>query len=175
MKKFLTAIFIFVFCSYLTAQQGIKYTVDTIEFHANIDSTNRTTYKQLKLDWEGGYGNKWFTGGQYSLYVYPDTAKSAASTVLTGTTVADSDSLFIYVKERVPTTTTTGTDTWIENIEVHNDSTFITPNSGTTGLNFDLDWWYRFDFDLGRSRGVDIFVKLQDGTGSLGFRFVLTK
>jgi len=175
MKKFWAVIFIFVFCSLLQAQDGIKYTVDTVEFTKLIDSTTVNDYTQLKVDWDKGYGNKWFTGGQYSLYFYADSAKDSDGAAVDTILVGDTDSLFIYVKERVPTTTEIDTATSIVSIEVSNDSTFITPSSGAAGLDFDLDKWYVFDFDLRRARGVDIFIKRQSDDGGLTYRFVITK
>jgi len=157
------------------AQDGIRYTVNTVEFTKVIDSTTVNDYTKLSIDWDKGYKNTWFTGGNYTLYLYPDTSKTAAGTKLSGTTVGDLDSLFIYVKARVPTTTTINAKTGIIGVEVENDSLFITPSSGSTGFTFVLDMWYQWDFELPRCRGVDIWLKRQCDAGGLTYRFVITK
>ena len=157
------------------AQQGIKYTVDTIEFTKRIDSTTVNTYTKLSVDWEsGGYSDAWFTGGQYTMYVYIDSCKNSSNQWIDSVLVGDTDSLFIYVKARVPTRTEIS-DTVVASYEVCNDSLFITPSSATTGFDFDLDKWYLWDFELPRSRGVDFFVKRRCDTGGLTYRFVITK
>ena len=158
------------------AQQGIKYTVDVAEFSVNIDSTTVNSYKKLSIDWDrGGFSDSWFTGGQYTMYVYIDSAKNLSTNArLPKVFVGDTDSLIIYVKARVPTTTAISV-LGIRNFEVSNDSLFITPLYSTTGLDFSLDRWYAFDFELPRAKGVDIFVKRQSMIGGLTYRLVITK
>ena len=58
MKKLLTTFFIFIFCGFLFAQQGIKYTVDTAEFYVVIDSVNKATYKKLGETFEKAMSDK---------------------------------------------------------------------------------------------------------------------
>ena len=156
------------------AQQGIKYTVDTIEFTQRIDSTTVNTYTKMSIDWDKGYGNSWFTGGQYTAYVYIDSCKNSSNVWIDSVLVGDTDSLLIYVKARVPTATAISV-LGIRSHEVCNDSLFITPSSGTTGFDFDLDKWYQWDFELPRCKGVDLFLKRQSEDGGLTYRFVITK
>lgn len=174
MKKFFVlALMLFAVQSF--AQDGIRYSVDTVEFTKRIDSTTVNDYTKLSIDWDKKYGNSWVTGGNYTAYVYIDSCKNADGEWIDSVYVGDTDSLFIYVKARVPTTTTINTNTGVVNYEVENDSLFITPSSGTTGFDFDLDRWYQWDFELSRARGVDMWIKRQCDTGGLTFRIVITK
>lgn len=174
MKKLFIILMLFVSVQSF-AQQGIKYTVDTIEFTKRIDSTTVNTYTKLSADWEtGGFSDAWFTGGQYTMYVYIDSCKNSSNVWIDSVLVGDTDSLFIYVKARVPTVTAISV-LGIRSYEVCNDSLFITPLSTTTGFDFALDKWYLWDFELPRCRGVDFFVKRQSSVGGLTYRFVITK
>ena len=164
-----------LFAMPLFAQQGIKYTVDTVEFTRNIDSTTVNSYTKMSVDWErGGFSDSWFTGGHYTMYVYIDSAKNSSNQWIDSVLVGDTDSLFIYIKARVPTRTEIS-DTVIAGVEVANDSMFVTPNSSGAGFDFALDKWYQWEFELPRSRGVDVFLKRQSDDGGLTYRFVITK
>ena len=173
MKKLITVLMLLVSIPTF-AQQGINYAVQTIEWIGSKDSTTINTYTKMSIEWQKEEGNTWFTGGNYTLYVYPDTFKSSAGVPVTNKNPRDTDSLLIYVKAKVPSTLTINAKTSIKNYEVVNDSLFITPLPTGLGLNFDLDKWYQFDFELPRCKGVDIYIKRRS-LGAITFYYCLTK
>ena len=166
MKKFLIIFMLFAIPVMAQESGAIRYSVESIEFNFDMDSTTATTYTTKNVLFDKGYGDLWFTGGNYGLYLYPDsTAWHKLDT--DSCTLGDTDSLFIYVKPIIPK---------ISGISVpENDSLFITPDNAADGYDFNNQGWYYWDFDLPPCKGIQFSIKRLCDVGAINFTFVVVK
>jgi len=162
LKKVLFILVILFLSVQLSAQQ--KEVVDFVDFNFDMDSTTYGSFTEKKISFEkfADFNNdQWLTGGTYSVDIYIDsTAGQIAGT--DPANLGDTDSFFVYVKKHAPGT----------NTAVSNDSTFLTPNSSSTGFDFALKKWYSYEFDLPRTTGYSLFFRRNCDVGAFNVRVI---
>ena len=162
MKK-LIFIALILFASQVFAQTEVNNLETVRPQHIEILMDSSTVDTTFKVNWLGSSSsNRWYPSGYNSLWFEVDT------TTLATQKPGASDSLYINVKPLIPDSTYSST-------AATNDSLNLTPTWSTSGLDFEFEVPYVYDFTLPQSAGVEVRVKWISEAGGIILRFKIPR